>query len=224
MKIYPVKTNKKDEFNVPIECHPNHSFLGLTIGGVRSGKTNLLINLIYQGYINAFDQIYFFSPNVHNDDIFQNNVAIDDNIIKFDQDFENIDLYVSSIVDSQKEIDKEDRKPILIILDDILGFIKDRSFISNFCSRYRQLKISLLFSIQNFRKLPPSIRTNASWIIFFKTYNQKELEKIEEELAHIPDFLHHWNTATDEKYSFLFCDLKNLKLYKKFDTLLYSKD
>jgi hypothetical protein len=226
LKILPVKIKNKDQFvNIPSPLM-KPPFLGVIVAGVKSGKSNLIINLIYRWY--TLDDIFkggiiIFSPNINNDDIFDNNIIQDENIIKFDQDLHEVNTYVSNIVKIQQEKQKDKRQHMLLIFDDCLGYISHGSYIDRFCTRYRQLKISMLFTAQVFRGLPNTIRSNASFMIFFKTYNQKELEKIEEEMGHIPDFIKYYNDATDEKYSFLYLNLRDLKLYKRFETLLWEK-
>ena len=228
--ILPVKKPKNSD---PIlDKIPNPlvkpSFLGVVVAGVNSGKSNLLINLIYRSYTKEVFKggIIIFSPNIYNDDIFDLNLVIDDEIIKFDTDLDNIDMYVKAIVEKQQEKDKDDRERILLIFDDCLGYIKQGGYISNFCTRYRQLNFSLIFTTQIFRAIPHFIRGNATFMIFFISYNQKELDKIEEEMSHIPNFRAMYDYAVNEQYSFLYVILKGLKVYKKFDDnfLLWSKN
>lgn len=228
MEILPIKQKKDNEcinVNVP-DPLPKPPFLGLIVGGVKSGKTCLWINMIYRWYTQKlFDGgVIVFSPNLKNDDIFENNIMDDDDITKITNDLDNIDMYVKAIVDLQEEKEKKDRKHILLIFDDILGFIKQKSYISNFSTRYRQLKISMIFNTQVLRGIPNGIRANSTWMIIFRTYNKKELEKLMDELGHVKDIDVHYENATNEKYSFLFVNLRDLKIYKKFDKLLYDHD
>lgn len=226
MEVLPVKQVKHNEDKSVKPPFVKPSFLGVIFGGVRSGKSCLLINLLYRVYDKEiFDGgMYFFSPNVNNDDIFESNVAIDEDIIKFDQDLEHVDLYVKAIVEKQKQVKKDQRKHILLVFDDILGFIKQGSYIANLCSRYRQLKISLIFVTQLFRGIPNVIRSNASWMVLFKTYNEKEKDKITEEMGHIKDFEKHYDEATDKKYGFVYVNLKDMKVYDCFTKCLYDHD
>jgi hypothetical protein len=228
MEILPVKQTKNNEcisINIP-DPLLKPPFLGLVIGGVKSGKTCLWINMVYRWYTNkVFDGgIIVFSPNLYNDDIFENNIIDDDDVMKITEDLENIDMYVKAIVQTQEAKQKNDRKQMLIVFDDILGYIKQRSYITNFCTRYRQLKISMIFNTQVLRGIPNTIRANSTWMAIFKTYNKKELEKLMEELGHIKDIEVYYNEATKDKYSFLFINLRDLKLYKRFETLLYDHD
>jgi len=223
MDIYPVKENKNDDkLNIKQGGLPDSHFLGILIGGVKSGKTTVLINLVYQCFKQAFDEIIFFSPNVWNDKIFDSNISKDDDITKI-SNLDNVDETVKEIVDHQQEIDKKDRKNLIMIFDDVVGYI-GRSFLTYFTTRYRQLKISLVFSVQAFRSLPNIIRANSSFMIIFKTYNKKELEKIFDELGHIRDIEYYYENATKEKYNFMLVDLRNIKIYKCLKEVLYDRN
>ena len=77
--------------------------------------------------------------------------------------------------------------------------------------------MSLIFTCQNFRTLPPIIRTNASAYIIFKTPNKKEYHKYCEEFDSIfENFEDLYKKATQEPYNFLYLDLRNVKAYHNF--------
>lgn len=227
MEILPVKKITIDDkgFKAIPEPIMPPPFCGGIVAGVKSGKSVTMINLIYRAYKPVFDKLFYISPNVFNDDIFETNVAIDDDIVKVDKGLEDVDLIAEGIVEMQKKISKKDRKHILIVFDDCLGFIKPRRYITNFCTRYRQLKISMVFIMQALKALPSVIRANLSWMIYFRSYNKKELDKFYEEFAHIPGIRKLYEEATKEKYSFLYINMRDLTLYKRF-TLppLYDRD
>jgi hypothetical protein len=227
-EILPVKKPKDDDvYNSIKEPLPKPPFNALLYAPVNSGKSNLIINLLYRegGYTKKVftGGVFFFSPNVNNDSIFDNNISMDDDIVKFDTDLEYIDHYVQEIVKRQQEVPKKDRQPMLLIFDDCLGYINPRGYISKFSTRNRQLKISMLFTIQVFRAIPNFIRVNCKWIIFFKTHNEDEKKKILEEMNMFPNFQEFYDLATKEKYSFLFANLKDRVLYKKFEQLMWEE-
>ena len=100
---------------------------------------------------------------------------------------------------------------MLVILDDMLGYIKPRSYLAFLCTRYRHFKISLIISSQSFRSIPNVVRTNASFYIIFSTTNNKEMEKLNEEFDGLfPNFKTLLKQATDKPYQFLYLDLKKL--------------
>ncbi len=218
--ILPVKKlNIEDNYGDKIpEPFMKPPFCGAIVGGVKSGKSNVVINLLYRVYnTKIFDKIYFISPNVYNDSVFDTNISIDEDIIKIDKGIEDIDLIVETIVELQKGVDKKDRKHILIVMDDCLGFIKPQRYITNFCTRYRQLKVSMIFLMQALKGIPSVIRANLSWMLYFRSYNKTELKKFFDEYSHVEHIEKFYEQATNEKYSFLFINLRDLKLFKRFD-------
>lgn len=228
-EILPViKPKSEDSFDSIQEPLPKPPFNAMLYAPVNSGKSNLIINLLYRkgGYTKKVftGGIFFLSPNVYNDEIFDTNISIDDEIGKFDQDLEYVDHYVQEIVARQQEVPKKERKPMLLIFDDCLGYINPLGYISKFSTRNRQLKISMIFTIQVFRAIPNFIRINCKWITFFKTHNEDEKKKILEEMNMFPEFQKHYDVATKEKYSFLYANLKERKLYRKFDELMWEEN
>ena len=231
LRILPVKKKPdnivKGKKSVP-EPLPKPPFLMVVNAPVRSGKTNLLIGLLYLPSFNFreyFDEIIYISPTIANDDT--GKAAMDDEkVIKITDNLEDIDLILESIVELQKKKDKKDRKETLIILDDMLGLIKNQgqSFFAALCSKYRHFRLSLIISSQSFRALPPLCRYNATAYIIFKTHNKKELTKMQEEFeGNFPDFLKLYEDATSERYSFLYLNQEKVKAYRNFIDLIYEK-
>ena len=199
----------------------------LTINaGVRSGKTVLINNLLYNpnfGYKQMFDQIYCISPTILNDDSGRF-IAKDDDIIKITENLDNLDEIVETIANIQKE-EGDEKGNILIILDDCLGFIpKQGGFFNSFLSRYRHYKITLWITCQQFKAVSVIQRVNSGYYILFKSFNKKEQLAIEEELSgSIPNFWKLYNEATDQKYQFMYCDLEQMKVYHNFQKLIWEK-
>jgi AAA+ ATPase superfamily predicted ATPase len=201
-------------------------FLGVINGSVRTGKSTILMNMIYNKdfYKNMFDKIIFISPTVLNDKTLKH-LSEDDDIVKIYDHLDNIDSILKSIVDTKMENDKDDttEDDWLIILDDMLGYIKPKGYVSYLCTRYRHSKISLIFTTQLFRSIPNGIRTNASFYLIFKTNNQKEYNKYDDEFGNVfPHFKELYNEACEKPYNFLYLDMRDVKAYHNFDQLLYA--
>jgi hypothetical protein len=230
LQVLPVKNaknlaNSKKLDNIPPPLL-RPEFLMVIVGPVRSGKGNLLVNILENknfGYKQYFDDIIYISPTIEND-VTGRAIKADDSIMKITDNLDDIDLILSSIVELQQK--KETIEPTLIVLDDMLGLIKStgHSYFSNLCSKYRHWKLSLIITTQSFRSIPVVCRYNATGYIIFKTHNKKEFTKLEEELeGNFPKFEELYDQATEKKYEFLFLDMEKIKAYKNFDTILYEK-
>lgn len=223
LEIYPVKQIKDNGNKITVpEPLLKPPFLLILIAPVKSGKSVLIANLLYRFYRGVFDEILFFSSTVMNDKTYESNVKIDDDIIKFHSDLERTEAMLEAY--HKLRMEENDNKRVLIVLDDMLGFLK-KGF-GNLCTRYRQPNISIMVTTQNFRGLPRSCRYNAMGYIFFKSHNKKEKEAINEELADVfPEgvFEKAYNEATNKKYNFLYCNLQDGKeLYHNFTDQLYK--
>lgn len=193
-------------------------FLGVINGSVRTGKSTILMNLLYNKnfYKDLFDKVIYISPTVHND-VTLEHLRDDEDIIKIHDGLEDLDTILRTIIKTKEE-DEEERKAFyLIILDDCLGYIKPHSYVTFLCSRYRHYKISMIFTSQNFRSIPNIIRTNATFYLLFKTTNKKEYVKYLEEFSGLFEhFEAIFSKATEQPYNFLFLNLRNVSAYHNF--------
>jgi hypothetical protein len=221
-----LKVKSELEYSKKFDSIHNHlikpPFLGIINGSVRTGKSTLIMNLIYNKnfYKDKFDQIIYISPTSLND-LTLKHLAEDDDVVKITDKLDQLDEILKLLIE-EKDKDEETRKEhYLIIFDDCLGFIKPKSYVSFLCSRYRHYKTSLLFTSQNFRSIGPIIRTNATFYLIFKTPNKKEYKKYVEEFSGIfEDFEKMYLMACSEPYNFLYLDLRNVKAYHNFNKLL----
>lgn len=224
LKILKVKTmteydKRFKNLNPPLMKPP---FLGVINGSVRTGKSNLLMNLIYNNsfYKGMFDKIIYISPTVHNDATLKH-LKEDEDVMKISDDLDELDMILHKIVELKDKDEDEHGLYYLIILDDCLGYIKPKSYVSYLCSRYRHYRLSLIFTSQNFRSIPNIIRTNASFYILFKTTNRKEYKKYIEEFGGLfKKFDEIYDEATEQPYNFLYIDLRNLHALHNFDKKL----
>ena len=224
IEIFPIrmkecKADKKLK-DIPSEL-PKPPFLIVVQAPVRSGKSCLVMNLIYRWYKKVFDEIIFISPTVKNDKTLKA-LYEDDDVIKLDKDLEGIDDFLAEIVKEQNETDEDEREHKLIVLDDCLGFLKKG--LSFLCSRYRHFKLSIIITSQNFRSIPLICRVNSSAYILFRTHNKKELDKLYDEFSgNFPNFIELYNKATHDKYSFLYLDNEKIEARKNLTDVLYRK-
>ena len=222
LKILPVKKLKQQTNGRKINpILPQPPFLCCLCAGVVSGKSNLLMNLLYQKamYRGYFDVIYWFSPSIYNDETTRF-VQEDENVLIVSEDLEKIDEYLKGIIEHQVEYQNEEKT--LIILDDCLGYLRTGG-LSKLGAKFRHYNISCFITIQNFRSLPPVIRYNTQYWFIWKLNNTKMYKAVEEELIQMfPDFHKYYKEATKKKYSFLYCDMKKGLLYENFDKVIYS--
>ena len=115
-----------------------------------------------------------------------------------------------------------------IVLDDIIGVVRREGRVNHLASRFRHYNIKLLLmSSQNYRAVPPVVRSNATNMIIGSPFpNTKELGKIAEEVGDqfggADNFLGIYRKATPEKYDFLYLDLQSNPpiAYKNFDEVI----
>jgi hypothetical protein len=229
LKILQVKKLfKSDEYPKIKHPLPKPPFTLALIAPTKSGKSNLIVNLLknsYFGYDDIFKEIYYISPTVGIDETLRS-INEDDDIIKIDQeeDLQYLDDILNDIVKSQKSKSKEEREPVLIVLDDCLDYLKKSKRLDSLPSYSRHYNISIIITTQVYNALPTKLRKNASAYLIARIYNNKDLQNIEEEIgANFHDFRNNYDKATKEKYSFLFVDNRNIELWKNFDELLWQK-
>jgi len=210
-KVFKVKDPPPSKMFKGLHPHlPQPPSLLLIIGSVRSGKSNLLCNLLCNPsmFKDRFDVVHLISNTLNADPkmkMMKKYFACEDHYN---------DSMIESIIESQKALGEEDRLNLAVCLDDILtkDFSKN-NYVSFLATRFRHYGINLLcFTTQSFRAVSGLIRNNSTNVIICKQQNAKELEKIAEEYGDLfgtPDnFIKLYNIAHKDRYSFLHLDLQ----------------
>jgi hypothetical protein len=204
-------------------------FNAMLIAPTACGKSSVILNLLMNDnfYRKTFDKVYYFSPSVMIDKTLKA-VAEDEDIVKIheDEDLEKADDLLKIIVQGQKDLKEagEDMPQILVVYDDMLQYLKSSSFIGSLFTKSRHYNISCIITSQNYRSVPLKARNNSQMVLVFKLYNDTEIQKLEEEIGcNFIDWLEYYKYATKDRYSFLYCDLRNMRLFKTFCDLLWSK-
>ena len=225
LTVLPVKkTNKKQDYNIPSPL-PQPAFTLLMVAPTCSGKSVLLCNMlknVMYGYHNVFEQIYYISPTVMLDDTLKA-IAKDDEIIKIHEpeELEMIDHILSDLVKEQKKKDEDERKNLLVVLDDCIEYFSQHSVLNNLPSLSRHYKISFIVLTQCYTALPSRFRKNTTHLVIFKLYNKKDLKAVEEEIgSNYEDFMEQYNEATKDKYNFLYLNNTDKSVYHNFITKL----
>ena len=94
--------------------------------------------------------------------------------------------------------------------------------MNRWASAVRHLRNLLVFSLQACKGIPPTIRSNISHSIVFYQPSSKQLADLVELHSNMggeETFINAYNEATNEKYGFLLCDFRDMKMYKWGGTL-----
>lgn len=235
-KILPVKVERKkhEKWADVDEMLPIHPFAVLCQAPPKSGKTNWCLNMVLNenfSWINRFDRIVWISPTIMSDKTakplfkvidpeIEDNPYSDKVKIFTDSDIDNIDAIIQSILEDQRE---NPEITTLIILDDCIGKMKNGEF-GRLYAKYRHNNLSLLGISQTFKSFDVISRASANGYVLFKTYNQREKQKIMDELSGFPNIEQMYDQVVDKKHSFLWINIENQAVYDNFDKLLWKKN
>ena len=220
------KNNK--EYNEKWPYIPDHPYRILIIGRSGSGKTNALINLIYEQDI---DKIYLYAKDLSKPKYEFLIKKLEDPGTKH---LNNLNAFIecSNTMDDVYE-NVNDYNPIrkikiLIVFDDMIADImsnkKFQAIIKELFIRCRKLNISLVFITQSYFSVPKDVRLNSAHYLIMKINNRKELQNIainhSADIDH-KDFMKIHRECTKEPYNFLTIDSTLpasdlLKFWKKF--------
>ena len=187
-------------------CLPDDFFWMLICGPSNSGKTNLLLNMIYN--LLLFDKIYLFSKNLHQ---YQYQGFLKDFAERINPKvgYEVIEAYDDEIIPLE-ELPVDNQK--IVVFDDLLCE-KNQNSIINYFINGRHKNCCVIYLSQTFYKVPKDIRVNCSHLCIFRL-DPKENKRIANEIGVDHEVL---DRATDEKYSFLYYDKPKKSIKKNFD-------
>ena len=215
------------------------------------GKTMLIVTMITDLYRkndgkSVFKRIYVFSPSVHADPAWIPVKKFVKDEIKMPKDEEwAFDHYdpgaLNQIILTQRAViaaakDRKIRKMfnILVIVDDFAdnpAFSRHDALLHSLFTRGRHAFISTICATQKFRALSNIIRVNATALIVFRLRSEQELLAIVEEISAVYPkdiVISLIRRATEEPYSFLYCDLAARKpdemFWLRFEKRLVPKD
>lgn len=228
LEVLPIKnqTNKK-EFDI-LEPLLQPPFTYVLVAPTKSGKSVLIVNLLrnVNFYHTVFDEIIYISPTVMFDKTLKTAVADNDEIVKIheEKELENIDHILHEIFKKQGDTPEEDRKHILIVLDDMLEYFNNHSKLNTLPAISRHFKVSFIVTTQVYVGLPVRLRKNASAYMVFHLFNNKDLHALNDEVGvnFGENFLENYKKATEEKYNFLYINNREMELYHNFKTLMWK--
>lgn len=225
-QILKVKDLKEDDrFSDIHDNLPKMPCLGLLIGSVRSGKSNLLVNFFMNEdfYKGMFDTVTFISNTLHTDN---KGVLLSKHFNCYDH-YE--DSMISGIMKEQAQYKRDERPSYALILDDILtqDFSKSNA-VSFFSTRFRHYIDFYLISTQSFRAVSGMIRNNANSVFICRQQNKMELEKIAEEYGGMvggkENFFKHYKNIHSSPYQVMYLDLQSnpARILRNFEEVVWE--
>lgn len=239
-----IKMPKKDKMKVPTilkvkdveadprfaEIHdhlPKMPCLGLLIGSVRSGKSNLLVNFFCNEsfYKGLFDTIKIISNTLHTD----NKGQLLDKYFDCEDHYE--DWMIEAIKQEQSMYPREERPSFALVLDDILtqDFSKSNA-VSFFSTRFRHYIDFYVITTQSFRAVSGMIRSNANSVFVCRQQNRIELDKIAEEYAGMvggyDNFIKWYKVIHQEPFQIMYLDLQQnpARILRNFEEIVWVGD
>jgi hypothetical protein len=174
-----------------------------------------------------FEEVYYLSPSQNFDNTTRFVLPKLDNVVQIDDPdvLENADVIVKQIMNQQAHDKPEDRKRVLIVLDDLAGTLERNKILQKLSTKYRHYGVSIIVSVQQYKSIPVMIRNCMTCFIHFHIPNEKEYTKMNEELHdRFPNGEELGRLATQKRYNFAFMNIEKAQLWHNFDTCLYDKD
>ena len=193
---------------------PHKPYRILIIGGIGSGKTNVLLNLIENQP--DIDKIYLYAKDWYKAK-YQYLINKRESVgVNHFNDPKAFIEYSNKMRDVYKNIncynpDKENK--ILIVFDDMIADMihikKLDSIVTELFIRGKKLNISLVFITQSYFKVPKDVRLNTTHFFIAEIPHKKELQQIAVNHSSdisTKDFTNIYRKCTAEPYFFLVND------------------
>lgn len=221
---------------------PQWSFRSVICGRSGSGKTNLLLNLIYDFL--EYDTITIVAKHLEQDVYEKLREVIEKAELKMSKEMKKKNKFLSDdksghsvkigfFTDDVKEtpalseFDKE--KQNLLIMDDVMTD-KHQDLITEYWIKGRHKNISCFYLTQSYTKTPINIRRNSDYFFIFHLTG-RDVNLIYADHVHgmtKEKFKEIFKVATYEPYSFMMIDLKTkdprLMYRKKCDGIIIDMD
>ncbi len=192
----------------------------LVAGSGGSGKTNLLLNLLYRGL--RFTRLFLI---LRNPDQRGYQKLIDD-CRSIDPD----SVFVGSTVEDIPDVDSMDKKETNLIVFDDMILDKPEKMLKYFV-RGRHMNCSVIFLSQNYFKTDKTIRLNCTNYLLSRPQNGREKTMVYQDLGFGMDkdeFIKRWERATQQRFNFFHVDLQGihpaLQFRRNFDSIWVDAD
>tara|TARA_R110002096_G_scaffold239908_2_gene431690 strand:- start:221 stop:1069 length:849 start_codon:yes stop_codon:yes gene_type:complete len=186
-----------------------------------SGKSNLISNLILRDeyFKDLFPNgVYIVSPTILQD-LTSTHLRQYADFVETEYSESLIKEIMENIMGGSDPLDQdEERGMSCVILDDILGMIKQVNSVCNrLASTCRHLRSVVFFSLQAVKGLPATIRSNLSMTLVFYQPSKKQFNDVVELhslMGGEENFIRCYNEATSVKYGYLLCDWRKMTMHR----------
>lgn len=187
---------------------PQHPFRMIMNGNSGSGKTNVLLNLLFNGdYCLNFHKIYLYAKDLTEDKYEWMIKKIED--MRESVNDGDIFEYGSKIEDVVKCDDLDRDKMNLLIFDDMVTE-KNQKVIEDLFIRSRKRNASIIYLSQVYHKIPSTMRKNMNYVAFFRPTTNRETTTLGVDYCTDidgPEFKRIVNKATEKPFTFLLIDM-----------------
>jgi len=204
LKIYNYdqkRTLNKVKVRHPSSPTPTNHIL--ITGGTNTGKTNLLLNLI-------FDLFYWDSLYICAKDIQEPKYATLLEDCEAAQQYDEFDYQITNDLDEFISLDDVDSSVHnLVVFDDFCGDAKSMRKINEYFVRGRKKNCTVIYITQSYFDTPKIIRLNCSYFCFFKIQDSREIGEIHKSHScgvSKDRFYQIFHDATAAPYNFLCID------------------
>ena len=185
-----------------------------------SGKSNLISNLMLRDeyFKDLFPNgTYIVSPTILQD-LTSSHLREYADFVETEYSEHLIKEIMENIMGGSDPLDQdEERGMSCVILDDILGLIKQVNSVCNrLASTCRHLRSVVFFSLQAVKGLPATIRSNLSMTLIFYQPSKKQFHDVVELhslMGGEQNFIRCYDEATSVKYGYLICDWRKMTMH-----------
>ena len=188
-------------------------------GTMGSGKTSFITTVVRNVFRKCYESIYVIIPSSSRQSI-QNDIYGKN--LPEDQLFDDLNVDVlNNIYEKLNENTKEGYNSLLLI-DDFQGCLKQPDImkaLEKICIKVRHLRTTVFFLVQNYMKIPKSLRQLAQNVILFNIGKQ-QLEQVFEEIIQIKKEKYEEiiDVCFKEKHSWILVNLhKSKNVYCNWD-------